>query len=106
MAGQSFQEGAQFGLLLRRETERFHEVGAAWPVDASLVIMFDHLFERGDRPIVHVRTSPGDLAQPRRLEGVLHLDNLRQKLPPADIRARKADVLETIVGEVPALMAR
>jgi len=106
MAGQSFQESDQFGLLLWRETERFHEFGAARPIDASLVIMFDHLFERGDRSIVHKGTSPGDLAQPRRLESVLHLDDARQELPPPDIGAGEADVLETIIGEVPALMAR
>src|SRR5450755_2618958 len=106
IAGQGFQEGDQFGPLLRREAERFHEVGAARPLDASLVTVFDYLFERGDRAIVHVRTSPGDFAQPRRLESVLHLDDLGQELAPADIRARKADVLETIIGEVPALMAR
>src|SRR6267142_3204926 len=106
MAGQSFHEGDQFGLLLRRETERLHQVGAARAVYASLVIMFDHLFKRGDRSIVHKGTSSGDFAQPRGLEGVLHLDDTRQELAPPDVGAGEADVLETIVGEVPALMAR
>jgi hypothetical protein len=37
---------------------------------------------------------------------VFHLDDAGQELPPPDIGASEADVLETIIGEVPALMAR
>src|SRR3979490_950242 len=66
--------------------------------------MGDNLFERGHRPVMHVGAAAGDFAQPRRFESLLHLDDTRQELSPPEIRARKPDVMEAIIGEVPALM--
>ena len=106
IAGQSSQEGDQFGFFLRRETERFHQVGAARSVDAALVIMFDHLFERGDLPIMHIGNSSGDFAQAGRLESMLHLENAGRDFSASNIVAGQADVLKAVVGEVPSLMAR
>ena len=53
---------------------------------------------------MHVRAAAGDFAQARRLEGVLHLDDAGHELSAADILAREADILETVIGEIPALM--
>src|SRR5215212_807444 len=72
VTGQGFHEGDQIGFFLGGEAERRHQVGTARPVDAAAIVMFDHRFERGERPVVHKGTSARDLAQTRRLEGVLH----------------------------------
>ena len=54
---------------------------------------------------MHKGASARDLAQARRLEGVLHLDHARHEFAAADVLARQPDVLEAVIGEVPALMA-
>src|SRR5260370_46188 len=56
IAGQSFQEGDQLGLLLRRETERFHEVGAARPCHPPLLVLVPpcpkpRFFRRSQSPL-------------------------------------------------------
>src|SRR6185369_6285156 len=105
VAGQGFHEGDQIGFFLCRETKRLHQVGAARPVDTAAIVMFNHRFQRGERAIVHKGTSARNFAQARRLEGVLHLDYARHELATADILARQPDVLKTVIGEIPALMA-
>src|SRR6185295_5009962 len=105
VAGQGFHEGDQIGFFLGREAERLHQVGTARPVDTAAIVMFDHRFERGERPVVHKGTSARDLAQARRLESVLHLDYARHEFAAADILARQPDVLKAVIGEIPAFMA-
>src|SRR5215216_5189663 len=51
---------------------------------------------------MHVGSAPRDLAETGSLEGSLHLRDLGQELAAADIRAGKADIVEAVVGEVPA----
>ena len=54
---------------------------------------------------MHVGAAARDLAQSRRLEGVLHLDDAGQVFAAPDILARQTDILETVIGEIPALVA-
>src|SRR6185312_10856202 len=70
-----------------------------------MVVMFDDRFECGERAVMHKGTAPGDLAQARRLEGVLHLDDAGHELSATDVFGGKTDVLEALVGEIPPLMA-
>ena len=53
---------------------------------------------------MHVGRPVGDIAQRRRLEGVVQFRNLDDGAP-AKIVARQADVMEGVVGELPAGMA-
>ena len=51
---------------------------------------------------MHVGVAAIDVAQAGRLEGVLHLFDVRQLLAAADVIAGQADVVEAVVGEAPA----
>jgi hypothetical protein len=54
---------------------------------------------------MHEGAPARDFAQARRLESVLHLDHARHEFAAAEVLARQADVLEAVIGEIPALMA-
>src|SRR5262245_55984012 len=63
-----------------------------------------HVFQRRERAIVHVRGGAADLAQPRRLESVLC------RLQPqhgsaATVLIRQTDIVERVVGESKAAVA-
>src|SRR3954447_12163742 len=106
VARQSLEERDQIRFLLRAEIQWLHQIGTARPVDASLIVVLDHLLESGDRSIVHVRRPLCEFAQAGCLVGVLHLRNIGKKLSPAWMLVRQADVVESIVCEVPAFVAR
>src|SRR5260370_24387416 len=55
---------------------------------------------------MHVWPAIGYLAEPRRLERMIHLRDFRQELSASDIHARKTDILKTVIREIPSLMAR
>src|SRR5262245_64891468 len=67
-------------------------------------MLYDRL-KRRRRAVVHVGPAAGDLPQPRRLEGMLHLDDAGEELAAADVLARQADIVEAVVGEIPAAVA-
>ena len=58
---------------------------AARPLDAAAIVEIDHRLKRRHRAVVHVRRAARDVAQRRRLEGVLQLDRGRKQLAAADI---------------------
>src|SRR5215213_1189060 len=76
LARQSPQESNKIKLFLRCKIQWFHQVRATRPVDASLIVMFDHLLEGGNRPIVHVWAPFCELAQAGRFVRMLHLDDV------------------------------
>ena len=85
IAGQRVHEGDEIGFFLVGEPERLHQVGTAGTLDAALIVVFDHRFQRVERTVMHVGASARDLAQARRLEGMLHLDHARHELAATDI---------------------
>src|SRR6266851_7483176 len=106
IAGQTLQERNNIGLFLSREPKWPHEVGTAWAIDTAMIIVLDDLLECRQRAIVHVWRTARDLAQARRLEGVFHFDDARDELAASGVVTGQANILEAIVGEVPAFVTR
>src|SRR6185312_16660970 len=85
------------------QTERRNQFRAARPVDAAAIVQLDNRCERCNRTVVHIRPTASDVAQRRRLEGVLQFNRCRKQLSSTDIvTGRGADVMERGVGERPA----
>src|SRR3954463_12010982 len=106
VAGQGFQKRGQIlgflfgqpdGLDFRRQRRATEELAAR--------IMLDNALERGDRAIMHVGRALGYVAQAGRLEGVHNFRNVGQKPAASDVVGLESDVMETLIGEVPARMA-
>src|SRR5258708_2866899 len=74
-------------------------------LDEIALVMPDHRLQRWDAAVMHIRAALGDVAQGRRLESMLQLDDVMHELAAADVFAREADVLKAIVGETPTGMA-
>ena len=67
--------------------------------------MLDDSLECRNRPIVHVRTAAGDLAQSWGLERMLHLHDFGKKPTTAVVRVGQSDVVEPVIREIPPNMA-
>ena len=66
--------------------------------------MFDDGVEVLERSVMHVGRAIHDIAQRRYLEGMLHNHNTGHLFAAANIVVRQPDVMEAVIGKVPAGM--
>src|SRR5262245_55564403 len=67
VAGQRLHEFDDIGQFLLGQVQRPDQVRPALALDAGVVVVLHHLFERGHGTVVHVRPAARDLAQARSL---------------------------------------
>src|SRR4051812_23742970 len=74
-------------------------------IDAALFIMFYRVVQGRRRCVVHVGRVQGHRSKRWGLEGELHQWVVLELCSATAIRARRADIMETVVGESPAGVA-
>jgi hypothetical protein len=104
-AGQAFHVRYQIQPFLIAELDRDYQARTACPVDATVLAVPHRIGERRNRCVMHVGRARGDRPQRRGLEGEVQtyvFDLTATTL----IRRGGADVMEAVVGEPPAAVAR
>src|SRR6266571_3137286 len=79
-AAEGLEEGDEVLLLLVGQVQRLHPLVDVGVLDAALIVVLDHLFERLEAAVVHVRGGMLDLAESRGLEGALVLLTLADEV--------------------------
>src|SRR5262245_9307146 len=106
LAGERAEEREQVRFLAGGEGQRADVARHAWTAHvAAAIVELDGRLEARLGAVVHVRSAPGDAAQGRRLERVLHEGQPGEMGAAADVGALHTDVVEAAVGERPALVA-
>src|SRR5262245_53231051 len=102
VAGQRLHEGDEIVTLLLRQAERLDLRRTAGPIDPTAIVVVHDRIQRRNGSVMHVGAAERDLTQSGRLERVDHLLYARHDLGAPEVGARKADIVEAVVGEIPS----
>src|SRR5262249_27963544 len=88
-----------------RQLEPAREIlGKGWSIGYAAHVVTEHVFERGERAVMHVGSGTGDLAQSWRLERVLRRCKPQHRSAAA-VLPRQTDVVECVIGKGKAAVA-